>query len=548
MRRIALYSDVHGNVAALEAVSADIREQGLSERYCLGDLVGLGPRPNESVMLVSSYGDAAVQGNYDRAISLHLGTPGGDFPTPQEELDGAEAYAFTISEIGPATAAFVASLPPSLVLEHGGVRIVLCHGVPDSAHDAVGADERPMRILELVRSARADVVCAGHVHVPFHRSVPDASGVVHWVNAGSVGRPRDGDPRAAWVEVVLGDHHEVVGHTPADMACRRVGTNDVWLGVLVHRVAYDVDAVVRDMTHRGLPHTLAVGLRTGREEHDLPAGERPHDDGCEASPPAEFSAPVLPCGHAPESCSCLYDDRIAAYEALARLYRGDIAEVAAAVRRLRIAMRSCRINRHVDEAAIVEAFEDADMALRTSHGRASFEIERERLYGLHGGFDPFVNVLSPQETTYLSGDSHEHVVEIQAMYADAAFLVPEIAPAVRIPDHITTELSFMAHCLRGAAAGDDRALQRARLFFSRHLGDWAVLFAVVVGQQATEPVMRYAGRALDKFLTCEGAFLRHDVADHEALRSSGAPGRAEEAGGGGVLSFMSRRRGEGSER
>ncbi len=76
MRRIALYSDVHANTLALEAVAAAIAAEGIEERYCLGDLVGIGPRPEEAVALVRSYGDRVVQGNYDRAIGSHLRSPG----------------------------------------------------------------------------------------------------------------------------------------------------------------------------------------------------------------------------------------------------------------------------------------------------------------------------------------------------------------------------------------------------------------------------------------------------------------------------------------
>lgn len=520
MRRIALYSDVHGNVAALEAISADIRDSGLTERYCLGDLVGLGPNPNEAAMLVRAYGDIVIQGNYDRAIGLHLCTPGSEFPTPQEELDGAESYGFTVSETGREVADFLHALPREILLEVDGARLLLCHGTPRLVNGAVGPDARPADVIELVRQAEVDAVFAGHTHVPFHRSYPMPDGVVHWVNAGSVGRPRDGDARAAWVEIVLGEHAEVTGRTPTDTACRRVGDTDLWLGAEIHRVAYDVDAVVREMLVRGLPPTLATGLRTGLEEHD--AAALTTEPG---PPPAEVPAPedgVLPCGHSRDACTCLFDDRISAYEALARLYRGDITQVAAAVRRLRIAMRTCRVNRHVDEAAILSAFEGADFALRTSNGRTAFEQERERLYGLRTGFDPFTNVLSPQEVTYLSGDVREHLEALEEAYVEASFLVPAIADTIRLPDHISTELSFMAHCLRGAASGDARALERGRQFFSEHLGEWAVLFAVVVGQQAKEPVMRYAGLALDKFLTCEASMFRHAVPALEDVQLPGA--------------------------
>lgn len=543
MRRIALYSDVHGNTVALDAVHEQMQQEGLTERYCLGDLVGLGPCPNEAVLAVRSYGDPVVQGNYDRAIGLHLNSPGSEFPTPQEALDGAESYAFTVSEISRETADYLHELPMGIRLEHEGARVVLCHGTPRLVNGAVGPADPPGEVIDVLREANVDAVCAGHTHVPFHRALPVPAGVLHWVNVGSVGRPRDGDPRAAWVELVLGSHAEVVSRAPVDLACRRVGGTDVWLGVLIHRVAYDVDAVVRDLALKELPHTLAAALKTGHEEHDTPA----HDQLRAPSAVTEVGVTVpdepapLPCGHSRSGCTCMYDERTAAYDALARMYRGDIAEVAAAVRRLRVAMRGCRVNRHVDEAAILAAYEGADLAFRSSVGRKAFEAERERLYGLRESFDPFVNVLSPDEVTYLSGDVQEHLEAIEALYAEASFTVPEIASGVRSPGHISTELSFMAHCLRGASAGDGRALERARVFFTEHLAEWAVLFAVVVGQQAREPVMRYAGLALDKHLTCEGSMFRYSLPEHEELRAS-AEGPGGSAGGGGMLSFMSRRR------
>lgn len=540
MLRIALYSDVHGNIRALEAVLTQIEREGLTERYCLGDLVGLGPRPSETVRLVRSLGDQVVQGNYDRAIGLHLSQPGSEFATPQEELDGAESYGFTVSEIDGEEAAFLHALPCSIRIEHQGARIVLCHGTPGLANGVVAPDEHSPVVSEIITRADADAVCAGHTHVPFHRALPVPGGVQHWVNAGSVGRPRDGDPRAAWVELVVGTQAEVVARAPADIACRRIGGTDLWLGAVTHRVIYSVDAVIRDMAHKGLPHTLAAALRTGYEEHDQAAHEDPPSAPAPSAPVKRDTATVveLPCGHSSDSCSCLYDDRTAAYDSLARLFRGEMAEVAAAVRRLRIAMRTCKVNRHVDEEAILAAYEGADLAFRTVGGREAFAEERERLFGMRGEFDPFVNVLSPQEGTYRSGDVQARLAGIEDAYAEGSFTVPEISQGLRVADHISTELSFMAHCLRGASAGDPHALERAHAFFTEHLAEWAVLFAVVVGQQAREPVMQYAGLALDKFLACEGSIFRHFVPVHEESRVAG-PG---EETGGGMLSFISRRR------
>ncbi len=344
------------------------------------------------------------------------------------------------------------------------------------------------------------------------------------MNVGSVGRSRDGDPRATWAELVLGTQEEVLGQAHADTAARRVGQSEVWLGVVFHRVPYDVDAVARDMIRHGLPATLAAGIKIGLEDHDAAEAAARRAEQASDAQASSSGAPdaedPLACGHTPsEHCACVLEDRIAAYESLARIYRGALAEVSPATRRLRSAIRSCRINRNVNEAAILEAFQNADIALRTADGRAAFEAERDRLYGLDSGFDPFVHVLSPEEGTYISGDIQGHLALIEAAYAEGVFTVPEVRNGLHPPDHISSELDFVAHCLRGAAAGDPRARDRAHDFFVKHLAEWAVLFAVVVGQQAHEPVMRFAGLALDKFLTCEGSIFRHAVPEHCYLRT-----------------------------
>ncbi len=79
----------------------------------------------------------------------------------------------------------------------------------------------------------------------------------------------------------------------------------------------------------------------------------------------------------------------------------------------------------------------------------------------------------------------------------------------------------MGHCFRMVAAGDPSAAVRARRFFIEHLSTWAILFAAVVAREAREPVMRYAGLALDKFLTCEAATFRHSILSHSGVRAQG---------------------------
>lgn len=516
MRRIALYSDVHSNSLALDAVLEDMDAQGVAERYCLGDLVGYGPRPIEVIARMRELGHPVVQGNYDRAICEHHATPGTRFASPQETLDGAESYAYTVASVGPEDAALLCALSPEIRLDINGARVLLVHGSPRRVNEIVEVDAEPGVLAAHIDGADADVVCCGHVHAPFHRSIVTADRFLHWVNAGSVGRPRDGDPRAAWVELVFGDHEEVLALASADTACRRVGATDVWLSTVMHRVAYDTEAVVHDMVAAGLPYTLAAGLRTGLEEHDweqaMAVQAAAHvADAAGTVDAASFEFAMQTCGHDGGACTCFIDDRTASYEALARLYRGDITEVAVALRQLRSSMRSCRVTRSVDEEAVREAFEAGDAAIRRQEGRQVLVRERERLYGGRQEFDPFRNVLSPDETTYVAESPRSALDALQSLYQEGRFTAPAIGGLEWGPGDIATELSYMAHCLRMAVAGDATAVVRARKFFVEHLATWAVLFAVVVSRESAEPVMRYAGLALDKFLTCEAATFRHAI-------------------------------------
>lgn len=530
MHRIALYSDIHANLPAFQAVLAHVEQAGVTERYCLGDFVGYGPHPNEVIARFGQTGDRSVQGNYDRAIGAHLADAGSRFVTAQETLDGAESYAYTVSSIESEAAAFLCALDREMRLQIDGIEVLLCHGSPRYLSEVVRSDAAPAALMSMARDAGVDVVCCGHTHVPYHRSVATQHGVYHWINAGSVGRPRDGDARAAWVEVIAGTREEVLGRAPEDLSCRRVGRGDLWLGVHVHRVTYDVESVIADMGRAGLPFTLTEGLRTGSEEREArvssggvhPLGQTPAVEASASHLDVEALRPAARRHEATAAeCFCPLADRIAAYEALASVFRDRTTAVADSVRRLRNVMRSCRVNPHVDEAGLAEAFHAADLALRTRVGRDAFEAERRRLYGDCGEFDPFAHVLSPNELTYLSGDPAVHERTLDRVYREAGFVVPSTAGGQCSSGDIAAELLFVAHCLKRVAHGEVEMAERARAFFEQHLADWGVLFAVVTAKQAAEPVTRYAGLALDKYLLCESATFRHARPDHCEMRGAG---------------------------
>ncbi len=268
MRRIALYSDIHANTVALDAVLRHIEEFGPAERYCLGDLVGYGPDPVGVIERVRRAGHPVIRGNYDQGVGDRSGACGCHYATDQAKSDGAASYSFTERAVGDADASWLAALPTEIRLEEAGVRVLLTHGSPRRINEYLMPDRGEAQLARLATDAGADVVCCGHVHIPYHRSFgvrpgDDASCVVHYVNSGSVGKPKDGDSRACWVELLIGPGDEVRAAVPDDAHAAPAGTADAWVGLAVRRVPYDVESVAAAVIAAGLPPTLADALRTG---------------------------------------------------------------------------------------------------------------------------------------------------------------------------------------------------------------------------------------------------------------------------------------------
>jgi predicted phosphodiesterase len=243
----ALISDIHANLPALTAVLADIRTRpGIDAVHHLGDLVGYAPWPDEVVALIAAEGISGVAGNYDSTIAMNYDHCGCRAESPRQEELAHQSYQWTRATVSAATKNRLAALPFRMDLRPLGGHtshptVTLLHG--DHVLDTVYVDDgRPdsflRRLGEGVRAKRGDVICVGHTHKAWHRIVDD----VHYVNTGSVGRPKDGDARAGYVVLAVGD-------TGVD--------------VEFVRVAYDVEAAARGIEASLLPHEFADYLRTG---------------------------------------------------------------------------------------------------------------------------------------------------------------------------------------------------------------------------------------------------------------------------------------------
>ncbi|MFM7052691.1 MAG: metallophosphoesterase family protein [Planctomycetota bacterium] len=260
MSRIAVISDIHANLVALHAVMRNIQRRRIDAIVCLGDIVGYGPEPAECIALVRSHCSLSIRGNHEDALLD---------PSTLSGFNGAArmAIAYQRRVLGPTDLSFLQSLPPSFTIER---RVHAVHDSPVPSERAGGYLRSTGDAARAFRGLDEPVCLVGHTHVPrfFSTNIAADGGAVEpsqvslfapdtgrdgfgdafelvegdrcIVNPGSVGQPRDGDPRASFAVLDLG---------------RGL--------VEYHRVAYDIDEAARRSHAAGLPVHLAERLAVG---------------------------------------------------------------------------------------------------------------------------------------------------------------------------------------------------------------------------------------------------------------------------------------------
>ena len=235
MKRVAVITDIHANLPALEAVLEAIEWTDVDAVYCGGDLVGYGPHPNAVCRLIEERGIPTIYGNYDYAIARDLDDCGCAYRDQHDRELGQLSVAWTLEHTDPHSKAFMRDLPFDLRFNLGGRRVRLVHGSPRKVNEYLFAD-KPARTFERIAAgADCDVLVFGHTHQPWVAEYGD----VLFVNCGSVGKPKDGDPRASYAVLEVES-----GEMVAD----------------IDRVEYDVAAVAREVEDAGLPGEYAEKL------------------------------------------------------------------------------------------------------------------------------------------------------------------------------------------------------------------------------------------------------------------------------------------------
>ena len=228
--KIALISDVHGNIDALNAVMADAGELGIKAYLNMGDMVGFGAYPEEVVKRLMADDVLTVLGNYDLKV-LNIAK---NRKKVRTEAAKGKIAAMAAKDLSRESRCFISGLPIEIRLNLSGHRALMTHSSPAHEGEHLSDSTPDERLREIAKIARSDIVLIGHSHSAFHRTV-DAT---IFINPGSVGRPLDNDRRASYA---------ILGTTNLD--------------VEVRRVEYDLEAAAEAVIERGLPHEVARSLR-----------------------------------------------------------------------------------------------------------------------------------------------------------------------------------------------------------------------------------------------------------------------------------------------
>ncbi|WP_069999720.1 metallophosphoesterase family protein [Cellulosilyticum sp. I15G10I2] len=239
MKRIAIISDIHGNIEALNAVLKHIKDQKCDQIFCTGDLVGYGPRPNEVIETIRSLRIPTIMGNYDEAVGFLLPACGCYNSDANAKKYAANSLKWSITHTTQKNREFLRGLPEQLEIEVGDKKMLLIHATSDSISEYVYENDTE-RLMDLLDYVSQDIYVYGHTHFPYSVTLPGRNKTI--INAGSVGRPKNGDARATYIVL---------------------GVEDGSVSGVIHKVSYDVAKVIKEIEESGLDNYFAEFLKNG---------------------------------------------------------------------------------------------------------------------------------------------------------------------------------------------------------------------------------------------------------------------------------------------
>jgi putative phosphoesterase len=238
--KIAILGDIHGNIEALQAAYTAAVSGHADKIYHLGDLGGYAPFVNEVVDFLTEHGIEGVQGNYDETVANDREHCGCKYEDPIQAEMAALGFEWTKSHTSTKSKNYMKSLPFEIRLTVDGIKIVIFHATPGK-NNLYWYEDRPEKFFrEMAEKADANLFIYGHTHRPYQKELDGKT----FINAGSVGKPKDGDTRACTtlVEILTG------GNVESEFV----------------RVPYDIEKTAAAIVESGLPPYFAEKLREGR--------------------------------------------------------------------------------------------------------------------------------------------------------------------------------------------------------------------------------------------------------------------------------------------
>jgi putative phosphoesterase len=236
--KIAVFGDIHGNIDALSAAYHEAALRKVDAMYHLGDLGGYGPFVNEVVEFLEAHGVEGVQGNYDEAVAHDREHCGCKYEDQVQAEMAQLSYEWTKGHVTAKSKEYLSGLPVELAFLAEGKRVKLFHAAPHK-NNIYWYEDRPEKFFrEMAEKADADILVYGHTHRPYKKELSGKT----FVNAGSVGKPKDGDPRACLTLLEI---------TPDTVIVDFI------------RVPYDVERTTAAILSSGLPPYFAERLKKG---------------------------------------------------------------------------------------------------------------------------------------------------------------------------------------------------------------------------------------------------------------------------------------------
>lgn len=256
--KIALFSDIHANLPALEAFFEDLEKHQPDATYCLGDLVGYNIWPNEVINLIRERQIPTIAGNYDFGIGRRSDDCGCAYKSDEEKANGAVSISFTNQIVNDKERRYLRTLPAHLNLEFQSneekINMLLVHGSPRRINEYLFEDRADKSMLRIMRDANADVMCFGHTHKPYHKTLLDYddghSIYRNAINIGSIGKPKDGDKRGCYVIINIDENFT------------RKKKDTITVDFM--RFEYDVEKAAKAVEDSVLPNAYAAALRIAR--------------------------------------------------------------------------------------------------------------------------------------------------------------------------------------------------------------------------------------------------------------------------------------------